>query len=573
MMRAVVAGLVTCCVATLAGLILGMGGGLSPALAWVALGLGAVAGGMAWGTLPGLPAGKPVRGWAAWGVVAGFTLFALRAFCWLIFNKNTDIAFLSPNNLGDLSLHLTLIRNFASGVPFWPSNPIFASAPLHYPFGVDLFNSLLALAGVEVARGLVGVGLLGALATGVMLWRWGGAFGMAGFLFNGGLAGLAIVATHRLEDFQNAFDWKSIPLALFVTQRGLLYAIPAGLALLWSWRERFFRGMRGLPFWIEVLLYATMPLFHLHTFIFLSWMLGIWMLVPAAEGRAAPRLGILKLGLISLLPATLLVAKLTGGGAAGGAIHWALGWIGKDLPFVTTVLENFGVLPFFVLVLMGWIWVRRREPGMAERAAFTLPAVALFAVTCGVAFAAWEWDNTKLMVWCYLAILPPLDALLREGGQAVRAIACAALFFSGAFSLAAGLDGSHTGYTLASRAELDALAPALSPLPATAVFAALPTYNHPLLLLGRKAVAGYEGHLSSHGIDYQGRFAALDRLMRGQPGWAERAREVGADYLYWGPRERDKYGDPEGESDPWQEKLPLVCKGTWGAIYDLRGVR
>ena len=28
---------------------------------------------------------------------------------------------------------------------------------------------------------------------------------------------------------------------MFVTQRGWLYAIPAGLVLLWHWREKFFR--------------------------------------------------------------------------------------------------------------------------------------------------------------------------------------------------------------------------------------------------------------------------------------------------------------------------------------------
>ena len=66
---------------------------------------------------------------------------------------------------------------------------------------------------------------------------------------------------------------------MFVTQRGLLYAIPAGVLLLWHWREKFFRqgaqGQEGrrsgpLPFWVELSLYASMPLFHVHTFLALS---------------------------------------------------------------------------------------------------------------------------------------------------------------------------------------------------------------------------------------------------------------------------------------------------------------
>jgi len=59
------------------------------------------------------------------------------------------IKVLSPNNLGDLSLHLTYIRYLANGAAFWPDNPIFASGPLTYPVGIDLFDSLLKLIGVE----------------------------------------------------------------------------------------------------------------------------------------------------------------------------------------------------------------------------------------------------------------------------------------------------------------------------------------------------------------------------------------------------------------------------------------
>src|SRR5688500_18870283 len=78
----------------------------------------------------------------AWGIAAlvVFALFALRAFLWLVFRVDDSIAVLSPNNLGDLSLHLTYVRYFAAGVPFWPENPIFSGEPLTYPLGTDLFN-------------------------------------------------------------------------------------------------------------------------------------------------------------------------------------------------------------------------------------------------------------------------------------------------------------------------------------------------------------------------------------------------------------------------------------------------
>ena len=559
-MRTVVAGLAAVCVATLVALLAGFGPGLTPSLAWIALGCGTVFGVVAWGSLRNLPKAKPVRGWAAWSVTIAFTLFALRAFCWLLFVKDGDIAFLSPNNLGDLSLHLTYIRYFANGAPLWPDNPIFAACQLHYPFGSDLFNSVLTLAGADLSRGLIWVGLLSALATGVTLWRWGGAFAMAGFLFNGGLAGFAIFATHQFADFQGAVDWKSIPLALFVTQRGLLYAVPVGLALLWSWRARLLCGERGLPLWIELLFYATLPLFHLHTFIFLSVMLGCWLAIPAAGSIPSPRREVFRAGFLAFVPATALIGLLTGGFHSGDSIHIQPGWMEKNC------LENFGALPILIPILLGWLWVQRKKPETLALAAVVIPAVLLFGIACFVIFAKWEWDNTKIMLWCYLAVLPALWAMLRECGPWMRAIACVALFFSGAVSLIGGLDSSHNGFTLANRAELDRLAVPLRQIPVTATFACMPTFNHPLLLLGRKVVAGYEGHLSSHGIDYTARFADLERLLRGEPGWQERARRLGVDYLFWSPREQEKYGG----ATPWRATAPVVAEGPWGTIYDLR---
>src|SRR5207249_1111624 len=121
------------------------------------------------------------------------------------------------------------------------------------------------------------------LATFYAFSRWGGTFAVAGFLFNGGIAGFGFLnplkgSWGEFLDYQGdpTIAWKSIPLAMFVTQRGLLYSIPVGLLLLWHWREKFFgvdvqgRHLGPLPFWVEVSLYASMPLFHVHTFLALT---------------------------------------------------------------------------------------------------------------------------------------------------------------------------------------------------------------------------------------------------------------------------------------------------------------
>src|SRR5947207_5616112 len=198
-----------------------------------------------------------------WIVAICFALFALRSFCWLLYIDGSELRIQSPNNLGDLSLHITLIRNFANGVALWPDNPIYVFSKLRYPAGMDLFNALLCLVHVDLIRGLVWTGLLASLATFYAFFRWASAFGVAGFLFNGGTAGFQFFDNLKFLDYQGdkTIAWKSIALSMFVTQRGLLYAIPAGVLLLWHWRETYFRqGLQGregrrsgtLPFWVEL---------------------------------------------------------------------------------------------------------------------------------------------------------------------------------------------------------------------------------------------------------------------------------------------------------------------------------
>ena len=147
----------------------------------------------------------------------------------------------SPNNLGDLSLHISYMKYFANGVPLWPDNPIHVFSKLRYPAGVDLFDALLLLQHIDLVRALVWTGLLGSAATFYGFYRWGGPFGVAGFLFNGGLAGFEFFRRYEFADYQGErIAWKSIPLTMFVTQRGLLYAIPAGLLLLLHWRRKYY---------------------------------------------------------------------------------------------------------------------------------------------------------------------------------------------------------------------------------------------------------------------------------------------------------------------------------------------
>jgi len=537
------------------------------------------------GNLPSAPTAiRKYRHFWAWVLAACFAIFAVRSFCWLLYIDGDQLKIQSPNNLGDLALHITYIRTFASGVSLWPDNPIYVFSKLRYPAGIDLFNALLYCLHLDLTRGLVWTGLIASVATFYAFYRWGGAFGVAGFLFNGGIAGFQILNSStflKFLDYQGdkTIAWKSIALSMFVTQRGLLYAIPAGLLLLWSWREKFWgtraqdRHRAPLHFWVELSLYASMPLFHVHTFLALSSVLACLFIM----GDARTRKHVVTLLASALLPATFFVWLITDHFQAGSVLEWHPGWVQSDedfaRPFFSFWFLNLGILIPLVFVLIGLCMQRVWKTGirwgnkLSEEVAFLLAATTIFILAFFVKTAPWGWDNLKIMIWAYFLVLPFLwTHLIARWSMPVRVAICIALFGSGFVSLFGGLAAGRSGFGFANRAELDEVGDAIRRLPVEARFAAYPIYNHPLLLQGRKVVLGYPGHLWTEGFDYKNAYDWLTELMQGAGDWRETARSLRVRYLFWGREEKINY---PMSGRPWEKTIAPVASGNWGAIYDL----
>jgi hypothetical protein len=501
-----------------------------------------------------------------------FLAFVARAFLQLIWTEDGTIKVLSPNNLGDICLHLSHINFLASNPHFWPANPIYAFDKLRYPIGIDLFNAELKLVGIEPRLGIIIVAILCSVVTLRSLFLFGGPFIVAAFLFNGGLAGLQFFHNWELQDFQAKLPWASIPLALFVTQRGLLYAIPAGLLLLTHWRGLFSDRPEAprLPGWGEWLLYSTMPLFHLHTFIFLSFLLFWWFLF----GNPNWRLHLVKLVALSIIPATFFVYCVTGFGKTN-ALAWQPGWLNPPgEPPWWFWLNNFGFVLPLSLALLVYLCIPEHSDVYHRKMPlrrFFFPAVIAFVACALIRFAPWAWDNTKLFFWAYMLLMYCIwEAFFRRWHPLIRIPFFGALFFSGFISLVGGLVPSQeNGYGIGDQAEWNGVAENLKDFSPETVFATFPTYDHPVLVDGHRVVLGYEGHLWSHGLDYQPYLQLLNKAMLGQSGWEDAFRQLHADYLFWGNFEQQNY---PGTSRAW-EHLPIVSESPWGRIYDLRGLK
>jgi hypothetical protein len=534
-------------------------GSLGPGVGIASLVVGATAGVLAVADARGLPAldataaprdDRRVDALA----LAAFAAVAFRQFGWLVFERGGTLLTLLPYNYGDLPLHWTYVSHLAGGAPFWPENPILAGERLRYPFGVDLLTAVFVQLGASLPRVLPFVGLAGAALTALALRRWGGALAVAGFLFSGGLAGFQILWTGRVEDYQAAVDWKNLFLALFVPQRGYLVALPAGLVLLWSWRRRLLRGEAGLRPWVEGVLWGSLPLVHLHTFLFVSLLVAVW---AAGSGRIRAALPTLAWAVV---PAGWSAWQVTDGFRAASLIGWKPGWtIGAQNP-LAFLLVNFGLfLPLALAALVLALRERRREELLVLG-----PALAVFAALFLVRLAPWEWDNTKVMLWCYVVALAPIGSLvLGRVALPWRVALLIGLLFSGAVSVTGASLGRGPRLELLDVAEQEGVCRALSDLRTTRV-ATAPTFNHPVALCGRPIVAGYAGHLWSHGLEARAVETRLGRLMRGEPGWRDEARALRASHVFWGAREWDAF---PASTRPWADAGPPVVLGPWGALY------
>lgn len=557
-----VGGTVFASVATgLAAVVAWLAGSLGPAIGFLSLTAGVIAGLLAARSCRRSgPGGADSEGrarlWDGLALVA-FAAVSLRQFGWVVFERGGALLTLVAYNYGDLPLHWTYVSTLAGGASFWPENPILTHERLRYPFGVDLLTAVFVQLGARLPVLLPVMGLAGAALAALALRAWGGAFAVAGFLFAGGLAGLQVLATGEIADYQSAVAWKSLYLALFVPQRGFLLALPAGLLLLWSWRRRLLRGEPPLaPPWVEGVLWGVLPLVHLHTFAFVSVVFAAWAVAGRRLREALPALA------WAAVPATWAVWQVTDRFRAASLLGWRPGWmIGGEGPVVFLLL-NFGLfLPLALFALWRAVIERHREGILV-----LVPPLAVFAALFLVKLAPWEWDNTKVMLWCYVAVLPAVfDLAVARMRPWVRAVAVVVLFFSGAVSVLGASLGRGPRLEVLDIAEYAGVCRALEGVRTSRV-ATVQTFNHPVALCGHPIVAGYPGHLWSHGLDAAAVEKRLARLLRGEPAWREEARALGASHVFWGAREREAFPT---STRPWTEAGPPVASGPWGALYRL----
>jgi hypothetical protein len=355
-------------------------------------------------------------GWIAAGVLAAFVVrWALLCASAL----TVDASGLRAGHIhiwGDWSQHLGDVTSFAYGDNFPPTHPRFTGHPLSYhyltsvtvaamvrlgmsplaalPLHSFVFLCWLTLALFAFARRLSQDSSSAALAT--VLFLIGGGLGWW-LSVRDALATphfwQALWADPWNRSVQEAanFRWKDIVFAYLVPQRAVLYGLPIGLLA----STLLLEGGRGggwRPFVIAGIATGLLPLAHLGTMLALALITPFLVLLFPRRGWVA------YFALWAALAVPVFLMQQGGGGGALHHIHWKVGWIAKPDPWWWFWLKNLGLFaPWFLWALLD------RDTVPRTNARFLWAFMPIFVIANLVVFQPWDWDNTKVFLFWYLA--------------------------------------------------------------------------------------------------------------------------------------------------------------------------
>jgi hypothetical protein len=485
------------------------------------------------------------------------------------------------NVWSDWSFHASYTTTFAFGQNLPPQNPLFALTPFRYPFAPDFASALLVAGGWSVPAALIWPGwAMAALAlSGLILWarRLTGTLAAGGLavtltLLGGGLgfwyffqdaARRGLLPT--LADIPRTYDrfdppiniqWYNPILTYYLPQRSfvfgaailmsvLLLLTPALQGTAWGrWRDAIRalrawggrRGGDGLAFLWAGSLAGTLPWFHLHSLVVIGIVTLIWaVLLPRPAW-------LLFLVPVLILAVPRLLLAVPGDATAPAGLHYPrieLGWVaGADNP-VWFWLKNTGAFwPLLLLALLSPLALSTRSRVLLA------PFCAVFLIANIAIFQPWDWDNTKLLVFWYLAGGVAVGALLtrlwRAGvaGKTASVGLWLTLVASGALSLVRDLPPQGPAYVWFTPEEVQLAAQVRERTDPHAIFVTGDRPNNPVAdLAGRSVLMSYRGWLWTYGIDYAARERDIARIYAGDAQTLSLLHRYGAGYVVIGPDE------------------------------------
>jgi len=499
------------------------------------------------------------------GLFAGavLVLFALR---WLLFWSTAftlegDGLWASQLSLwGDGAQHLGDITSFAYGDNFPPHHPRFPGHAFNYHYLAAVTSAALVKVGLSPWAALSLHSFVGSCFIGLSVFVFARRLGLSAsaaavslslFILGGGLGWWGRVAGHDVSNLR----WLNLFFALLAPQRGLLFGVPLGLLVV------RLLGLRS--FVLAGAVAALLPYAHLGTFLTLA------LLTPVLALSFPSRRWIGFFATWVALGAPQILIQQAGSVGAASAIRWLPGWLAPPDPWILFWLKNlgaFGPLLFVALV------VPLGLPAASRR--LMLCFQPLFIAANLVAFQPWDWDNTKILMWWYLASCFLVTALLvrlwRSGPATVVRPALAVLVLTLTLSgLLENLEQARgrQRHLLLTTEEIDVARRVRELTTPHALFVAGLKHNHPVpVLSGRRVLMGYGGWLWSQGIDSKTREAEVRAIFALAPAAEALIAKYHVSFVVVGPDERLNLGaNPEA----WRARYPAILRTDQYEVFSV----
>jgi hypothetical protein len=522
------------------------------------------------------------RPWPRWtrgrlGAGAVFAMLVLAAFGlrWILFwsgalTLDDHGLWASQRSLwADSAQHLGDICSFAYGDNFPPAHPRFPGHAFNYHYLTSLTTAALVKLGLApwTALSLHSFVFSSFIALGVFVFARRLGLGHAPsavvvllLLLGGGIAWWTTLVSHQAATYR----WLNVYFAMIAPQRGFLYGLPLGLLTL----RVLFLGLERdrLAGFVSAGLFAgLLPYAHLGTFLALALLTPF--LILAFPTRKW--LGFVATWVIVAGPQ--LLVQQGGSAGAAGALRWAPGWVAPPDPWLWFWLKNLGL---FLPLLLASFAVEGLVSPRARR--FLLAFQPLFVLANLFVFQPWDWDNTKVLIWWYLAASIFVAALLSRlwdirpvaVTRPLAALIVVSLILSGVLENWDQAAKGHKRDRLLTVEEIDLARRIRETTDPHALFAVGLQSNHPIpMLSGRRVLMSYTGWLWSQGIDTTERRKDVASILTLSPVSRALIETFRVDYVVVGPDERNRFGaDPEA----WRALYPDVARSE---NYDVFAVR
>lgn len=503
------------------------------------------------------------------------------------------------NNYGDFTWHAGMISSFVFGDNLPPLNHIYPGERLFYPFLINLWTAAhwfllpypTALSYIFLFQWMLcWTGVYAALdGNRVPAAPWAALLGGGSYILLSRASGFAVPpAVAAAEPYAHnlfgiGYPWAPFLTTVWVCQRPAMF----GCFFLLVFSRIFHRGyaavfggakcgdglLNGQPgersenerrglcdLTSAAALLGLSPLIHTHFFLVESLYAGMMMAAVCWWRKPVSRLAFTAVRGMALasLPALGALYWIIG---KASIVHVVGGWM-QD-----TVHQTAGFTAAAREALV--MWYHNAWPVVAMAFLFVTitrrwrPVLVLSVLFCAgnvVQIAVWNWDQAKVFIAIYLLFLSLWAAVADEGvctgrtGEVcsktmwpmrVAQWGLLALTVPALVEVGVALQ-RYSNYTIYTKDEQRIAQAIREQLPKGAVIAGNPGHNSLITLTGHPIYFGYEGTLSSHGIQYQDRkmlFTDLPRLVNC------RTDAIGAvqgcpDYLLWTAREKEFWKRP-----------------------------